>query len=231
MNLSHSLLINLILVSLFGCKANQESFSKDVTGLGAITQVTERNFTSEELDIGRRICKNLKSKREFFETLTNEKEKFMLMVQYRNCEDTLYSNATFDASISNANPSGLEYIAVRDNFLKDIITDQSAVMKVLCDEMLVTNNVSNTFSTTNFKYVINFLIAGSYDRFEVIKAKKISNARYETISAEGVSIIGRTSQAASKFFGVEKDRIRYVACDSSHFSTVHQSWLEALTNF
>lgn len=202
-----------------------------VTGLGGIKAATPRNYTASELEIGRRICSNLKKKREFFESLSNEKEQFRFRAELRNCDDGIYNNAIFVASISNANSTEPEYIASRENYFKDVTTDQSGVMKTLCDSMIQSEVISNNILSGNFKYSVNFLIAEGHDTYQVIKARKSPSGQYDTLSTEAVALISNKKQAALKFLGVEKDRVRYTACDGKRFQTLRQTWLEPVTGF
>lgn len=225
-------LLVLGVFSFSSCKMNQELSNKDSnTSLGGITAPAPRNYTVSELEIGRRICSNLKKKREFFEKLDNEKEQFRFRAELRNCDNGLYNNDLFVASISNANSTDLEYVAMRENYLKDIVTDQSGVMKQMCDALIQTDNVMNTAYSGLFKYTVNFLIADGFDRFEINKSKKQTDGSYLALSAEAVSVISQKIQAPTKFFGVEKERVRYTACDGKRFSTTKQTWVEAVTNF
>lgn len=222
-----------ISILLSGCKINQDvaQTTPEVSGVGGITPSAPRNYTALELEVGRRICSHLKSKREFFETLTNEKEQFKFKAELRNCDNGLYNNAFFVASISNANSTEPEYVANRENYFRDVTTDQSGVMKTLCESMNQSDVVSNNILSSNFKYTINVLIANGYDTYQIVKAKKNTAGTYETLSSESVSLISNSNQAAAKFLGVEKDRVRYTLCDGKKFQTVRQTWIEALTNF
>lgn len=227
-------LICLVLGALVfsGCKINQEMANKDTTpDVGSITAPTARNYTSLELEIGRRICSNLKKKREFFETLDNAKEQFKFRAELRNCDNGLYNNDLFIAAISNANSTDPEYIAARETYFKDVVTDQSGVMKQMCEALVKTNDVTNTAFNGAFKYTVNFLIADGYDRFELVKFKKKTDGSYSPLSAEGVSVISQKIQAPTKFFGVEKERVRFTVCDGKRFSTMKQTWVEPVTTF
>lgn len=229
----NSLLIVLVSSATIGCKIKQEiaDIDKDLNGLGAITPPKPRNYTASELEIGRRICSNLKTKRDFFEGLNNEKEQFRFRAELRNCDNGLYNNALFVASISNANSTAPEYIASRENYFKDVVTDQSGVMKTLCDSMIQSDVVSNNIITENFKYSINFLIADGFDTYQVTKGKKNAKGSYDTLSSESVSLISNKTQAVLKFLGVEKDRVRYTLCDGKRYQTLRQVWIEAITSF
>ena len=186
---------------------NQDNVKQDeLTGYGGISAGTERNYTNSELDIGRRICSNLKKKREFFEKLDNEKEQFKFRAEIRNCDNGIYNTDLFIASISNANSTTPEYIADRKNYFRDVATDQSGIVKQVCDNIIQSDKVANTTYDNNFKYAVNFLIADGFDRYEVTKAKKNASGTFDRLSAEGVSLISQKIQAPIKFFGVEKDK-------------------------
>ncbi|MGZ3787391.1 MAG: hypothetical protein ACXVLQ_02645 [Bacteriovorax sp.] len=225
-----NIFLALTVMSLTGCKIKQEVAQKEeIVGVGGITPGIERNYTASELEISRRICSNLKKKREFFGTLNNG-EQFRFRAELRNCDNGIYNADLFLADISNASSTGPEYLASRDNYFRDVVTDQSGVIKQMCDAVIQSDKVSNVVLSDNFKYFVNFLIADGYDRFEVTKAKKNVRGGFDTISAEAVSVVGQKIQAPTKFFGVEKERARYTICNGSNYKTVKQTWIEA-TNF
>lgn len=223
----------LVLATLSsGCKISEQLKTKESNdNIAGLTIPAARAMTISELDIGKRICSNLKKKREFFETLNNEKEQFRFKAELRNCNNDIYVSDSFVASISNANSTDLEYIANRNTYFKDVVTDLSGVLKDMCTALNSTDKVSNTAVSGNFKYTFNFLIADNDDRYEIYKSKKNKDGTFSPVSAETVSVIGQKIQAPTKFFGVEKERVRYTVCDEKGFSTMKQNWVEALTPF
>jgi hypothetical protein len=215
-----------------GLKLKQNiDLNPEVPGLGSINPPKSRNFTNSELEIGRRICSNAKKKREFFETLSNDKEQVRLRSEFHDCDDVTYYNKLIIASISIANSTMPEYVAVNEHYFKDIVTDQSGTLKTLCDSMTSSDLVANNILSGNFRFVINFLIADGLDTFQVSKSQKQADGSYNSVSSESISFITNTNQAASKFFGVEKERVRFTACEGKKFNTQRQTWIEAITDF
>ena len=223
----------LLLVSaLIGCKGTNEKL-ETTEGIGSITTPKERNYTTSELVIGRRICESLKHKRELFETLTNMQEQFRFRGELKNCDNpVVFGQQEFTATISTVSSTDFEYVASRSSYFKDVVTDQNGAMKLLCDSLSKSNTVSNTMLSGSSYLVINLLISNGYDRYEVSKRSKDSSGNYSLVSTEAVSVITMKTQADEKFFGVEKERVRYSTCSGSKdFSTIKQTWLTALTSF
>jgi hypothetical protein len=224
------LLIGLLFT--MSCKLSQKVENSDNGArIGNMTFSKERPFIKSELDVGRRICAALKQKREFFQTLYDRQERFGFQGTIVNCQGTTTLDTPFVASISNA--SALEYSATttRENYFRDIVTDQSGAMSEICQSLLVSDSVLNTVKSGSLKYTVIFLIAENYDRFDIRKELSNGQGGYTTSGAESISVITQKSQAAAKFFGVEKDRIRLTSCDGVNFQTMRQTWKEALTNF
>lgn len=215
------------------CKMEQsKTDDKPDQGNQPIVVSTERNFTDSEVVIGKRICAALKNKRELFETITNMQEQFRFRGEAKECGEVNPSTILeFPASISNTSTTDFEYVSTRVNFFRDVITDQSGVMKPFCDAFAKNGAVSNQITSGNNLLRLNLLISEGYDRIEIAKLNKDKSL----VSTEAVSIITSTSQAGKKFFGVEKDRIRYSLCASAtnakQFSSVRQIWLSAITPF
>ncbi|MDD4975137.1 MAG: hypothetical protein PHY93_12340 [Bacteriovorax sp.] len=225
----------ILLISLLftvSCKLSQKIQNGESNDrIGNMTFSKERPFIKSELDIGRRICASLKQKREFFQTLYDRQERFGFQGTLVNCQGTTTLDTPFIASISNA--STLEYSATttRENYFRDIVTDQSGAMNDICQSLLVSDSVLNTVKSGSIKYTVNFLIAENFDRYDIRKELSNGQGGYTTSGAESISVITQKFQGATKFFGVEKDRIRFTSCDGLKFQTMRQTWKEALTNF
>lgn len=224
----------LLVAALIGCKASETKVGNIDAEIGPIKTPKERNYTASELVIGRRICAALKSKRAYFETLTDMQEQYRFRGELKNCGSTiLYGQTEFTAGVSTVSSTGFEYVATtnRANYFKDVVTDQNGAMKSLCETLATTDSISNTSLNGSSYLVINLLIAEGFDRYEVTKRSRDSAGNYNFVSSEGVSVITQKTQAAEKYFGIEKDRARYSVCSGSKdFSTVRQIWLTSLTN-
>ncbi|MBC7714396.1 MAG: hypothetical protein H7177_13710 [Rhizobacter sp.] len=233
-----ALVLLLTLTAIAGCKGTQKSGVTDDTvsipGV-PITVPATRNYSASELVIGRRICAALKHKREYFTSLTDMQERFRFKGELKYCGNPGISNVgEFNASISNSSSTDLEYISVstRPNYFKDILHDQNGAMKVVCENLSTSDTVSNTTLNGNSYLLVNLLIQDGYDKFEVSKRTPDAKGNMATVSSEGVTVITQQNQANAKFYGTEKERIRYTPCSgSSDFSYTKQTWLQAVTNF
>jgi hypothetical protein len=232
-------IIFLTLSFVFGCKGTKTKGEElaNETGIGGLTIPTERNLLESEIVIGKNICAALKKKRELFEVLTNLQEKFRFRLEANSC-DSLTSNLPlnvfeFDAAISNSSSTDFEYIAASKlNYFRDVVTDQAGVMKVICDNLSKSEEVSNTIIIGNAYLVLSFLIKDGFNRYEIGKKIKSTDGKFQVTSIEGVNVITQSSQGPAKFFGVEQERIRYVSCpNSTKTSYIKQNWLRAVTSF
>jgi hypothetical protein len=228
----------LIVTALTGCKGSNSKgvtdTDKGIPGTPILIPV-QRNYTASELIIGRRICAALKHKREFFTSLTDMQEKFRFRGELKYCGYPDSSNiGEFNASISNSGTTDLEYISVttRANYFKDVLHDQNGAMKILCENLATSDSVSNTALSGSSYVIVNLLIQEGFDKFEVSKKTKDSKGNFNIVSAEGVTVITQQNQADPKFYGTEKERIKYTPCSGSNdFSYTKQTWLLAITNF
>jgi hypothetical protein len=232
------LIMALATVTLVGCETQKGGTNPNAgtgEGINGITDPGERLYSSAELVIGRRICSALKYKREKMETLTNMQEKFRFRGEVKNCNATFPNIGEFTASISNANSTDLEYEAAttRPSYFKDVVTDQNGVMKTMCDNLNVSDSVSNQILNGSSYLRLNFLITDGYDTVQVVKKTRDANGAYPLVSTEGVAIITQSYQADAKFAGVEKERIRSVNCATpqNSISYTKQVWVSALTTY
>ena len=230
------LFITLAIASVAGCKITSlKPSDKLVTKIDGLEVPSSRELTAAELVVARRICTNLKTKREFFETLYNNTEKFKFSVQVKACTDSKVSNASvFEASIINASPTYLEYSANQTNYFQDIVTDQEGNTKVLCDSIFFGDHIQNTINVSTYQLIFNILINQGSDRLEISKLVKNAQGLWNLSGIETVDFVTqdpKTSNQDKKFFGVEKERTRRINCDGNNFSFMTQSWLGATTNF
>ena len=162
-------------------------------------------------------------------------EKFRFRGETKVCDNPNPFNMTeFTVAISNVSSTDFEYVATvnRANYFKDVVTDQTGAMKMLCDNLAKSDTVSNKMLSGSSYLTVNLLISEGYDRFDVLKSSKDSAGNYRLVSTETISVITQKAQADEKFFGVEKVRIRNTTCpNSKDFSSLKQTWVSALTSF
>jgi hypothetical protein len=205
-----------------------------VTNIDDLETPLQRELSATELQIARNVCTNIKNKRELFETLYNNTERFKFTIELKSCEGTTpYRISTFEASIANASSTYMEYNANQETYFKDIMTDQVGAMKVLCDSVYGYghDHVQNTMTFSNYQLVYKVLINNGFDRVEISKQVKNQKGDWKLAGIESIDFISQKSQAPIKFFGVEKERIRKIPCDGNTFSSMKQTWLEAITKF
>lgn len=222
-----------VAVIFSSCKLDTKKNNQDNNSVSENTNITvpkERTYTNSELEIGRRICSNLKTKRKLYDELvasasTSTPKKFRFRGELKNCESpTPYGNATFLAGITQVTTDYEYQVTDREAHFPDVITDQSGVMEIMCDN-LIKDNVNNYFLSGNSTLLVNFLIQEGFDRFEVIKKTK-----GEITSLEAVMIFTQPNQTASRYMGVEKERIRYTTCaDKRKFAYKKQTWIEEVS--
>ena len=227
-------LIFLMLGTVAACKNSiKEVENKDIKGPEGIKVPEERIYTEEELKIGKRICNALKSKRELFEKQNDQQQQIRFKGENRNCEQAVYNSSEFTAKVSNSSSNGLQYVGLnRTNYLSDVITDQSGVVKNICENLSVSSAVNNTILLNSSYMIVNLLIAGGYDRLEISKRSPDGSGKYPIVSLEAINIFTLSSQIDSKFFGLEQERIRYSVCSGSDKSSyIKQNWVANLTSF
>lgn len=79
--------------------------------------------------------------------------------------------------------------ANRANYFKDVVTDQTGAMRMLCDNLAKSDTVSNTMLSGGSHLTVSLLISEGYDRFDIAKKSKDSAGNYNLVSTESVSVI------------------------------------------
>ena len=224
----------LIAVVAFGCKggstANRENGPKG--GINGITDPVERNYEDFERVIGKRICGALRAKRtEFGKLDSSVAHQFRMSGELKKCGGVAFTTGLFTVDVKSVS-TDYQYIALtsRPEYLKDVVTDTTGVIKTICDNLSVTDTVWNTEPYDNSRYGVNFLIKDGYDTYEIVK-----KTNGNIVSTEGVQIITTSSQAKDKHYGVEKERIINSLCPGNttkrEFSFIKQTLIEAVTGF
>ena len=222
-----------IFITAIGCKISQKSQDNSIRGnIGNLTFPTERTYLQSEINIGLRVCQALKKKRDYFQTFYDKTEQASLEGEMTDCQGATTTDSTFTATIGNSG-SNLEFISIapRDNYFRDIQTDQSGALNDLCTSLIASGNVSNTVKSGSIKYTVNFLIADSYDRFDILKEVSDGKGGFTVTGAESTLLFTNTTQTSTKFIGVEKERTRYITCSGNQVQSMKQVWKAALTNF
>lgn len=222
----------LTLAIIAGCKQKNKNPENEAI-IDNISAPKERNFTDSELIIGRRICNTLANKRELFEKQIDEQQQIKFRGENKNCEGIVYNSADFVVKVSNASSGNLQYVALnRNNYLSEVITDQSGAMKVICGNLKVSDSVSNRVLLGSSIMAINLLISTGYDRFEITKMANDGVGNYTKVSTETINVFSQANQINSKFFGLEQERFRYTTCPGSNKSSyIKQSWVTNVTAF
>ncbi len=230
-----------LMVILTACKIDQDP-KKQSSGsfiFPNLANSSERLFNSPEVEIGKRICLALKKKRLHFETLSNNTHAFRGVYSQKSCaQNTLSNEKSFIVTLNNSNPIDMEYVSKEIDFnFKDVITDQSPIVKSLCDEIEKdTLKVSNTVRSNLVNYTISLKTVNRgiiYDRLEILK--KVPTSSGETLivqSGESYEFYTQQGQAEEKFMGVEVSKERYGVCDNpDFFSAYKEKFVKPLTSF
>lgn len=225
----------LMSVLLAGCESDApKGGSGPQVGevIGGIRVTERREITGAEREIGKRICQNLRTKRQKMETLGNE-EVFRLRVESKTCNYQFPSMSEFSVSISRANPTDLEYESNNaPNYFKDIMTDENGVMAYFCPALLNSTSTSNEIINGNSQVRVSFVLQNNFDTIQISKHMKDANGNMSLVSTESVAIITQDAQANSKYFGIEKERTRFTKCANVNDpSYTKQTWVGANGNY
>lgn len=169
-----------------------------------------------------------------FEKLNDMQEKFRVKGELKNCQTpNPYNVAEFNVAISNSNSTDFEYVATnRAKYFKDVVTDQTGAMNILCDNLGKSDKVSNQIISGSSYLLVNLLISEGFDRFEVSKQTADGAGNFKLVSTESVMVITQKNQADEKFFGVEKERVRYTPCPTPNsYEYTKQTWVAPITPF
>lgn len=234
-----SILFIIISSSLLGCGKLRDTrlgnAVGDFGGIGSIEEPPQRNLNQNELQIAQRVCLSLKSKRLSLEASPGAIAYYFNLEQ-RDCRNKIVGTEQFIANIVLLGTE-LEYsVSGVSNYFVDVVTDKTQSITQLCESVLDlstvlnTKKISNTTALLDKLYTVQFSVSdNSYDTLQVTTRIKNANGSYMPFNSAEIKIATNETQLGAKFIGVEKERSHYIACNGLEFSTVKETWLNAVT--
>lgn len=240
--MKYQLILVFSLLVFFGaCKIEQDPKRRggEAFIFPSMSNTAERMLTSDEVVSAKRICSSLKKKRIYFETLSNNTHSFRAAYATKSCtQSILGTEKAFVVTLDNSNPVDMEYRTTDIDFnFKDVLTDQSAFVKTLCEDLEKdVTKVSNTVRSNlvSYTFTIKSVNKGMiYDRLEILKRVPASTGSSLTVqSGEAYEFYTKSGQAEEKFMGVEVFKERYAVCENPElFSAYKETFTKPLTSF
>ncbi len=233
--MKNTLVYSLILLSLMGCEISSKDTKKvtEQPNFGGMEPPTSKEFTFTELEIGRRVCKNLESKKALLEAYRlDTSKKIIFKAESQSCSQVKFA-AMDDLFAATVILAGVDYelsVPDRSGYMSDIITTQSGVMKEVCEEIKSNDKVLRQMPISNSNFVVKFLVKDSYDRVEISQYSPDGKGGYAFNNVEGVSFVSSIKQGPKEFIGFEKERSRYTPCPGKkHPSFYIQTWMRDTT--
>ena len=234
--MKNTLVYTLILLSLVGCEISSKDTKKapEQPNYGGMEPPATKEFTFAELEIGRRVCKNLENKKTLLEAYRlDTSKKIVFKAESQSCSQVKFAATADDLFAATVVLAGVDYelsVPDRSGYMSDIITTQSGVMKEVCEEIKSNDKVLRQLPISNSNFVIKFLVKDSYDRVEISQYSPDGKGGYAFNNVEGVSFVSSIKQGPKEFIGFEKERSRYTPCPGKkHPSFYIQTWMRDTT--
>ena len=170
-----------IIISIFilsvGCKVSQlNTNSVNDKGIGEIQTDSDRAFSKSEMDIIKNVCRNLTSKRVYFDAIADSKMSFDFKLESKDCNGKVTNENKLETYLTKNLNGEFNFIANRNDYIPNVITDLSAGYKYLCDNMNAFN-LNNYFIDNNVKYAFRVYINQGFDRIEFFKITKTNKRK------------------------------------------------------
>ncbi len=206
------------------------------SGIGGLSEPTQRNLNQTELAIANKICAALKTKRTTLEATPSGSVAYRFNLENRDCSNKVISSQNITTSILNAG-TDLEYSTSDvSNYFIDVVTDNSPFIASVCSQVLDTSTtidkkvISNSIVLLDKLYTVTFTVdANSYNTIEVTTRMKDSNGAFSPLNSQSIKVATETSQLGAKFIGVEKERSMFTACNAKTFTTQKETWINAVS--
>ena len=233
-----SLLLICVALSFTACKLDESNDPKNDPiyrpDYGGMEEPRSKMFTYPEVQIGKRICDVLETKKKMLSTYeANEKMQLIFVGNARVCgaANQHIQDSEFSVYVDLV---GLNYEFVaplRSEYFKDIITKDSVVMGEVCEALNQTGEVSRQFAINSSNIIVKFLVKDSMDRVEISQYSPAAGGGFKLANVEGISFISTTKHGPPALFGLEKERSRFTTCPDSRMAPAYlkQNWINLTT--
>lgn len=225
-------------MTLAGCKpadsrtANPNSVP--VSTIGGLTVPERKNFSSNEMAIGKRICAAFKYKREKMARMTEMAEKFSFTGTWKACGDKAVTLAPYLVSISNITGE-LKYIPDSSNTksFSDVLSDTTEPMHTLCSNLDVSVTVSNFIILGGTNFFVKLYTLSGYDTYELAQMSKNAKGAYSLVNTQSIGVITSTTPSLDiRLLGIEKYRTFNSTCaGSTDYSSIGHTFVNATTAY
>lgn len=223
----------LVAIMLLGtaCKLEKEKPKSNDSIQGYRTgdnQRPARNFSSDEKTLGKRICRDLRFKRNQWETTAGSLNLRFSMAARTQCSGGLM-NYTLNASLENSGADLLFDANTSSPFIGEVLTDLHPGLQTICDDLLNNESeVSNTVEASGSRYQTTFYEYQSQHYALVTRFVKDSDNvwRAGIVDESTVIVVERTSD--SRLIGVVNRRVRENRCVGGSGSTLVQQSLTSI---
>lgn len=228
-----------IVILLSGCgKLSSTRLAKTITkNLPPFGLADSKSVTldlNSEVPVAIRICTALKQKRTDLEKRLQASEKISYMFKYekRNCANVATSAVQNITSALMFASNVLDFDNENPAEFMDVITENVPALASICKAALDTTDdhtkISNVIPVTvSSQYSVVFTSTNNVDSFYYLARNKDASGSFKVTSAD---IIVVDTTAASKSYGVSKERSHLVPCDTANqFTTTKETWVSAVT--
>jgi hypothetical protein len=207
------LFLSLILVILNASSCYKgEEITTLTTGIGNFQINPDQAFTSSQIRIIKNICNNLKDKREVFNGYKDLEKHFKFHVEILACNGITIFKNDIDTVLSNTNSTDLEYFAdFRNDYLKNVITDQTPGIKLLCDNVDAPN-LKNVFYDSHISYSFDVLIKSGFNRLIMIKSLQDNSGKFIPKVGDGIDFFTYARPGETTILGMENERMHSQFC-------------------
>lgn len=221
-----SLLLAIIIISLSACKLSREKEpeANGIDGYRVGDAIrTERFLKKEETTIAKRVCRDLRAKRNRWE-VSRDNISFNYNVRSRTSCSGGLASYEIAAGIDLASGDLMLDTPSRSKFIKEVLTDHHSAIANICEEVLASEaEVENTVELSGTRYQTTFYeyLSGHYVLITRFLKDSEGVWRAALVDESLVTVNERTTNGG--LVGVLSSRIQEAACPSGGSTYVSQS--------
>lgn len=182
---------------------------------------------TEEFNIANTVCRALRSKREFFETLGDREETFGFTPNVLNCGDRAPRALPQVASylrIVRGNPLRFEAVNRAQSVIEDILTDEHERIETVCADVFRGVVPNRIVAKGSFRYQISFFKDNKRNEYIQIAEFRQNGQKFMPYLIDIALILTPNTVANSDHHGIAKVRTKNRKCSTNDSRFFQQIW-------
>lgn len=212
----------LLLVTLFSCNKQEQVEQPKAFSFGNPLSAN-RLMDQNESDIGKAACILLRDKREYFETLEDNRWEFEFKGEEKLCSNITLPRSRYMTRLRVPSRGPLTFESKTRTYLSGILTDKDGFFSYYCEDLLsgVPTNIIQEVGGKRVQLTLS--VTQNYVLAEGAWYYPDDRGVFKAYLLDKVLIHTKQTTRNRRYYGVIKDRAQHRPCDDGTVKYVKQS--------